>query len=205
MLGDVLDVDDEHGPLHEVRVRLDETARSVESGCVMPGAGNEHERAIRPVLRLREVPGQCDEHRQSVAVVTRAVEPGVGVGVEDNHVLASSGDDRNSVLGTQTRPALAFQRQLRPHLALRSGSAIEHPFEEESVSAADVEAGAAAAAQVLRVFIAGMPEDGQHCHGAAPHQVLGAGRDGPTIEHHVRLRHDELHRNLPCDVEVRHQ
>ena len=55
---------------------------------MMTGAGDEHERPVGFVLRLGEMTRQRDQHGEAVAVVAGAIEPGVGVRVEDDHFVA---------------------------------------------------------------------------------------------------------------------
>ena len=54
----------------------------------MPGAGHEHDAALLPHARRGEVTGQGDKNRQAIAVVPGSIEPGVGVGVEHDVLIA---------------------------------------------------------------------------------------------------------------------
>ena len=88
----VLDVDEHHRVLRELRVCGHEAAWTVDARRVMSGAGDEHERALRPVRRLCEMARERNEYRQPVAVVAGAVEPAVDVRVEVLAVVSLARD-----------------------------------------------------------------------------------------------------------------
>ena len=71
-----------------------EVARPVHAAAVMAAAGDEEQRPLGLIRRLREVPRQRDQHRQAVAVVAGRIEPAVGVRVDDDDLVRSVGRRR---------------------------------------------------------------------------------------------------------------
>jgi hypothetical protein len=103
---------------------------------MVAGAGDERERPSRTMLGLGEVARKRHQHGETIAIVAGTVVPGIGVGVEDDYLVAPSGNHRDRVRRGQARFRFAAQRQLCAHAVGRTGGrgAIEQSSDQLEAS-----------------------------------------------------------------------
>ena len=114
-----------------------------------------------------------------------------------------AGNRRHRVLGGQVGLVLGGQRDPRPRTCcVLFRGPVEHVLDERTVAAAEVEAGIAAVAVIVRQLVAGQTHQVEDPDGAVAKQLARMVGDRASLEQHVALRHHELHRDLALDVDV---